>query len=179
LIELQAGKVADPAAREMLRRAAERVGAVALVHRRLYTSDDVSFVDMDHYLSGLIEEFRRAMETDGPGRRIELRVEKIRIETDKAVSIGLIVNELVINALKYAYPGDIGGEVRVLLRRARAGGVDLTVEDDGVGYPDGVAPAKGSGLGAMIVAAMAATLKATVDLDRGGRGTRCTVAIPA
>lgn len=178
LIELQAGKVADPAAREMLRRAAERVGAVALVHRRLYTSDDVSFVDMDHYLAGLIEEFRRAMATDGPGRRIELRVEKIRIETDKAVSIGLIVNELVTNALKYAYPSDIGGEVRVLLRRARAGGVDLMVEDDGVGYPEGAAPAKGSGLGAMIVAAMAATLKATVDLDRAARGTRFRVAIP-
>ena len=57
LIELQARKVADPAAREMLRRAAERVEAVSLVHRRLYTGNDVSFVDMDQYLAGLIEEF--------------------------------------------------------------------------------------------------------------------------
>ncbi len=180
MIELQARKVADPSAREMLRRAAERVDAVALVHRRLYTSDDISFVDMDHYLAGLIEEFRRAMETDGRERRIELQVEEIRIETDKAVSIGLIVNELVTNALKYAYPEDAGGEVRVRLLRADAGGgVDLTVEDDGVGYPEGNAPAKGSGLGAIIVAAMASTLKAKVDLDRAGQGTRFRVTIPA
>ncbi len=179
LIELQARKVADPAAREMLRRAAERVEAVSLVHRRLYTSDDVSFVDMDLYLAGLIEEFRRAMESDGRERRIELSSENVRIETDKAVSIGLIVNELVMNALKYAYPGDAGGEVRVNLRRGADGGVDLTVEDDGVGYPEGSAPAKGSGLGAMIVAAMAGTLKATVELEREGTGTRFRVVIPA
>lgn len=179
LIELQARKVADPQAREMLRRAADRVEAVALVHRRLYTSDDVSFVDMDQYLAGLIEEFRRAMETDGRERRIELQVEEIRIETDKAVSIGLIVNELVTNALKYAYPDDVVGEVRVRLRRKDVGCVHLIVEDDGVGYPEGTAPAKGSGLGAMIVAAMASTLKATVDLERAERGTRFRVAIPA
>ena len=179
LIELQARKVADPAAREMLRRAAERVEAVALVHRRLYTSDDVSFVDMDLYLEGLIEEFRRAVETDGRERRIELAAEPIRIETDRAVSIGLIVNELVTNALKYAYPGAASGQVRVSLRRAVDGGVDLTVEDDGVGYPEPTTPAKGSGLCAMIVAAMAGTLKASVDLDRGGRGTRFRIAIPA
>ena len=180
LIDLQARRVADPEAREMLRRAAERVEAVSLVHRRLYTSDDVSFVDMDQYLAGLIEEFRRAMESDGRERRIELQAEPVRIETDKAVSIGLIVNELVMNALKYAYPGESGGEVRVSLRHVRpAGGVELTVEDDGVGYPDGGVPAKGSGLGAMIVAAMAGTLRATVELDRLARGTRFRLAIPA
>ena len=105
----------------------------------------------------------------------------MRIETDKAVSIGLIVNELVMNALKYAYPGDRPWRGAGAAAPGRAsGGVDLTVEDDGVGYPAAAAvPAKGSGLGAMIVAAMAGTLKATVELDRDRQGTRFRLAVPA
>ena len=171
LIELQARKLVDPQAQEMLRRAAERVDAVSLVHRRLYTSNDVEFVEMDKYLTGLLDELRRAVSTEEHQGRIELSAEPIRVETDRAVSIGLIVNELVTNALKYAYPAGQFGPIRVGFSRVAPTGVQLVVEDDGVGYPDGAAP-QGSGLGAMIVSAMARTAKATVALDRAHKGTR-------
>jgi two-component sensor histidine kinase len=176
LIELQARKVADPEARGMLRRAAERVEAVTLVHRRLYTGNDVEFVDMDQYLEGLIEELRRAVETEERRGSIRLIAEPIRVETDKAVSIGLIVNELVTNALKYAYPTHGSGEIRVGFSQTAERGVELVVEDDGVGYPDGAGP-KGSGLGAMIVGAMARTVHATVELDRSHKGTRFVLSL--
>ncbi|MEJ1977900.1 MAG: sensor histidine kinase [Acetobacteraceae bacterium] len=126
---------------------------------------------MEQYLEGLIEELRRAVETEERRGRIHLIAEPIRVETDKAVSIGLIVNELVTNALKYAYPANGVGEIRVEFTRTAERGVELVVEDDGVGYPDGAAP-KGSGLGAMIVSAMANTARATVELDRSHKGTR-------
>ncbi len=173
LIELQARKVADADAREALKRAAERVEAVMLVHRRLYTSNDVEYVAMDQYLEGLIDEVRRAVATEGASQ-IVLVAEPIRVETDKAVSIGLIVNELVTNAVKYAYPGSIG-DIRVGFRRS-ADVVQLVVEDDGVGYQDG-APAKGSGLGSMIVNAMARTVKATVLVDPDHKGTRVVLSL--
>ena len=177
LIELQARKVADADAREALKRAAERVEAVTLVHRRLYTSNDVEFVAMDQYLEGLIDELRRAVsgEEERSGR-ITLAAEPIRVETDKAVSIGLIVNELVTNALKYAYPGR-QGDIRVGFAR-KAEFVQLTVEDDGVGYVDG-APPKGSGLGGVIVNAMARTVKATVEIDPTHKGTRVVLSLSA
>jgi two-component sensor histidine kinase len=178
LIALQGRRVADPDARQMLRRAAERVDAVALVHRRLYTSNDVEFVEMDQYLAGLLEEFRRAVDSDGEDAIIELSAECVRIETDKAVSIGLIVNELVTNALKYAYPRGARGPVRVRLARAEDRRVKLVVEDEGVGYPAASLPAKGSGLGAMIVSAMAETLHATIALDQNWRGTRFVLDVP-
>jgi two-component sensor histidine kinase len=179
LIALQGRRVADADARQMLRRAAERVDAVALVHRRLYTSNDVAFVEMDQYLAGLVEEFRRALENDGEEKRIELQAETVRIETDKAVSIGLIVNELVTNSLKYAYPEDASGPVRVTFTRSGEHQVKLIVEDEGVGYPSNSAPAKGSGLGGMIVSAMAETLHATIALDPNWRGTRFVLEVPA
>jgi two-component sensor histidine kinase len=182
LIALQVGKVTDPTARQMLRQAAERVDAVTLVHRRLYTGDNVEFVEMDDYLSGLVEELQRATQAGEPvgsmmSCRIELTAEPIRVETDKAVPIGLIVNELVTNALKYAYPKGTGGPVRVKLQRDGGDMLRLTVEDDGVGYPQSDEGPKGSGLGSLIVGSMAQSLRAKVALDRAHHGTRFVVSL--
>jgi two-component sensor histidine kinase len=179
LIGMQARRVTDPAAKLMLRQAVERVEAVTLVHRRLYTGGNVEFVEMDAYLEGLIDELERATHTaDAPGapqtRRIHLTTAPVRVEPDKAVPIGLMVNELVTNALKYAYPKDHLGEVRVALSEVD-GRLRLVVEDDGVGYPDATAAPKGSGLGSLIVGSMAQSLRATVELDRSHPGTRFVV----
>ncbi len=186
LIELQARRVGDEAARGMLRQAAERVEAVSLVHRRLYTSNDVEYVEMDAYLTGLIEELSRATLLSeahgGPlsGPRIALEAEPIRVETDKAVPIGLMVNELVTNAVKYAYPVGATGQVRVSLKRPSAtSGVCLVVEDDGIGYPQPDVAPKGSGMGAMIVKSMARSLGATVELDRSHAGTKFVISMVA
>ncbi len=180
MIGLQARRL-EGDAQGVLRRAAERVDAVALVHRRLYTSNDVEFVELDQYLENLVAEFRRALEPDGAVGKIELTTQPIRVETDKAVSIGLIVNELVTNALKYAYAGREPGSVRIGMAQA-PGGLRLSVEDDGVGYPAPAAPqprAKGTGIGGMIVKAMADTLHATITHDPTWPGTRFVLDVPA
>ena len=183
LIDMQARRVEDPAARQMLRQAAERVEAVTLVHRRLYTGDNVEFVEMDAYLAGLVDELERAVHIgerldNAAPRRIELTADPVRVETDRAVPIGLMVNELVTNALKYAYPPGLPGQVRVALRQ-HAEGLRLVVEDDGVGYPQPDAAPKGSGLGSLIVGSMAQSLKAGVELDRTHHGTRFVVSLGA
>ncbi len=177
MIALQARRLDDGQARDLLRRAAERVDAVALIHRRLYTSNDVEFVEMDQYLQGLVAEFRRALETDTGHDRIELKTEPVRVETDKAVSIGLIVNELVTNALKYAYPAQTPGPVRIWLTQ-HGNGLRLGVEDDGIGFQPAQKTARGSGVGGMIVAAMADTLKATISHDPTWPGTRFILDVP-
>jgi two-component sensor histidine kinase len=177
LIELQARKVPDETARALLRQAAERVEAVTLVHRRLYTSQDVESVDMESYLAGLVDELSRATRgSDGPGA-IQFACAPVRLETDRAVALGLVVNELVTNALKYAYP-DGAGIVRVTLEHgSESGMLHLIVEDDGVGFADD-APARGSGLGSLIVNSMAQTLRAKVERDPGHGGTRVVVTMP-
>ena len=177
LIELQARKVGDETARALLRQAAERVEAVTLVHRRLYTSQDVEFVEMESYLTGLVEELSRATHGGDGAGRILLHASPLRLETDRAVAVGLVVNELVTNALKYAYP-DQAGPVRVLLQDGGAEGtLQLIVEDDGVGFADDT-PARGSGMGSLIVNSMAHTLRATVVRDGGHSGTRFVVTMP-
>lgn len=154
-----------------------RISAIAQIHRRLYTSDDVSMIEMDAYLQGLIEELSAAMVSSGPERAITLDSDPIRMATDRAVSLGVIVTELVTNAYKYAYPDGQPGGIRVAFKQCEEA-VSLIVEDDGVGIPSG-AVAKGTGLGARIIRAMAASLQATPEADPSHRGTRVVLSIPA
>ncbi len=153
-----------------------RISAIAQIHRRLYTSDDVSMIDMDAYLKGLIEELSAAIIAGGPERTIKLDVEPVQMATDRAVSLGVIVTELVTNACKYAYPSEAAGEIRVALRHHDSS-LSLVVEDDGVGMASGVAP-KGTGLGTRIIRAMAASLQASQQSDPSHSGTRVTLSFP-
>ena len=166
----------QPLARNALADVQVRISAIAQIHRRLYTSDDVSTIEMDAYLHGLIEELGAAMISSGHDRAIRLESDPIQMATDRAVSLGVIVTELVTNAYKYAYPADQPGEIRVALKQREAT-VSLIVEDDGVGIQSG-AVAKGTGLGARIIRAMAASLQSTPETDAAHAGTRITLSIP-
>jgi two-component sensor histidine kinase len=171
MIRLQAAATQDPDARDVLRQAAERVIAVAQVHQRLYTSDDVRHVQMKPYLAQLMAEQQIAAAERGCDLVLEL--EDLRLTTDQAISIGVIVSELVTNALKYAYP-DTGGPIHVRLTMAAEGGCELVVEDYGVGPGNGE-DVKGTGVGGRIVDAMAKSLGATCETDGGHPGTRSIV----
>lgn len=169
-ISLQLRQLADEGARSALREAQVRIEAVAHVHRRLYTSSDLATVAMDEYLIGLVDELGKSVGPGDGSPRLTLRAEPMRVTTDQAVSLGVIVTELVTNAVKYAYAPGEGGEIRVVLETATEGRAVLTVEDDGPGLGDG-AP-KGTGLGAKIVSAMAGGLRSAVEFDVDHPGVR-------
>jgi two-component sensor histidine kinase len=175
-VHMQAAALADPAAKAALADTQRRIAAIGQVHRRLYTASDVEAVDLEDYLGALVEELTGAWSTPAACRTLTLQVTPARLQTDRAVSLGVIVNELVSNACKYAYPGDGAGEVRIRLEREGADLV-LSVEDDGPGF-DPAAPATGTGLGGRIITAMAANLKTRLAYEPGP-GTRAVMRIPA
>ncbi len=168
LARLQEGAVRDPAARHALEVVCNRIAAVAQVHRRLYTSDDVNRVALDEYLRGLLQEIGHSV----GGTDIGLEAEPLTVPTDRAVSLGVIVTELVTNALKYAYPGDMRGPIRVRLS-AEAGTGWLLVQDEGVGAAPG--GSSGTGLGRRIVESLSASLGGTVETQSGPGGTTVTI----
>ncbi|MFE1598260.1 response regulator [Methylobacterium sp. ID0610] len=178
LARMQTNAVSDPAAKSALEEMQARISAIAGIHRRLYTSQDVQAVELDAYLASLVEELEAAMKAAGRDHAIRLRAEPIRLATDKAVSLGVVVTELVTNAYKYAYPPDVAGEIRVSVAQDGASGLLLVVEDDGVGWSGEGAPL-GSGLGSRILRAMGTNLRSKVEYDRSHRGTRATLAVPA
>ncbi|SMF76285.1 sensor histidine kinase [Allosphingosinicella indica] len=172
-VSMQAKALTDPAARAALEDTQRRIGAIALTHRSLYTSESVDTIEMDEYLAGLVRELERTWSTPQAPRKLALSAEKVALKTDRAVSVGIIVNELVSNACKYAYPAGTSGEVRIALARDN-GDFLLTVEDDGCGL-DPAAAAQGTGLGTKLIAAMAGSLRATLGYDPVPRGVRASL----
>jgi two-component sensor histidine kinase len=173
MIGMQAGVLADGAARDALADTQRRIAAIAQVHRRLYTSNQVESVDMQEYLGALVAELGETWSTPDAPRTLSLSAEPIRLNTDRAVSLGVIVTELVSNACKYAYPAR-GGEVRVALAQDGDGHFVLAVEDDGIGMEPGAAP-RGTGLGTKLIRAMAQSLQSIVEYDSGHNGVRAVL----
>ena len=177
LVHMQAAALKPGEAREALKDTQARISAIMQIHRRLYTSDDVERVDMGEYLRGLVYELETSLPAAGAERAIRLDAAPVELATDKAVSLGVIVAELVTNAYKYAYAPDRAGEIRVSLRE-HGPRVSLVVEDDGAGMVDGGDP-KGTGLGRKVIAAMAASLATKVEFDPAHRGVRAHLAFDA
>lgn len=173
-MSLQLRHLADEGARAALKESQARIEAVAHVHRRLYTSGDMSSVALDEYLEGLIDELGKSLGPDDSSPDIVLDVQPMRVTTDQAVSLGVVVTELVTNAAKYAYQPGEGGEIRVILRPFGDGRALLTVEDDGPGMGDG--KTKGTGLGGKIISAMASGLRSAVEIDHAHKGVRARLA---
>ncbi|MET0274306.1 MAG: histidine kinase dimerization/phosphoacceptor domain -containing protein, partial [Phenylobacterium sp.] len=174
-VQMQGSALADGAARAALKDTQRRIEAIIQVHRRLYTSENLELVDMQGYLEALVRELEDSYSTPASPRALKLDVDDIRLETDKAVSLGVIVNELITNACKYAYAAGKAGEVRIGLRREE-GGVLLSVEDDGRGLTGG-AP-EGTGLGSRVMKAMASSLKSKIVYDPAYSGVRATLRVP-
>ena len=171
LLHLQANSSTQDDVKAALTNAMGRVAAVAQVHRRLYTSHDLKSVLLNQYLDALLEDLRRSAEGNRMSR-LTLKAEPIEIDPDRAVAIGIIVNELVMNAVKYAYP-DAAGPIHVDLH-AQGDTVVLSIADDGVGLNVKIDP-RSTGMGQRIVNAMASKLEASVERDPAHAGTRIVV----
>jgi len=171
LLHLQANSSTREDVKAALTNAMGRVAAVAQVHRRLYTSHDLKSVLLNQYLEALLEDLRRSAEGNRMSR-LTLKAEAVEIDPDRAVAIGIIVNELVMNAVKYAYP-DCAGPIHVALS-AQGDDVLLSISDDGIGIGATSDP-RSTGMGQRIVSAMGSKLKASVERDPAHAGTRILV----
>lgn len=170
LLHLQAEAARDEEVEAALASASKRVRAVARVHKRLYTSGDVRSVALDTYLESLVADLRESYEADGSSLLL-IDAARIEVEPDCAVTIGVIVTELVMNAKKHAYRGR-AGESRVGIVRSGTG-LLLSVEDDGIGIQRDAA---GSGeLGTIIIEAMSAKLGGRFWYEKRSRGTRACI----
>jgi two-component sensor histidine kinase/CheY-like chemotaxis protein len=174
LLHLQASSSTQEDVKAALTNAMGRVAAVAQVHRRLYTSHDLKSVLLNQYLDALLEDLRRSAEGNRMSR-LTLKAEPVEIDPDRAVAIGIIVNELVMNAVKYAYP-DGAGPIHVDLTR-QGEDLVLSIADNGVGL-NAKADPRSTGMGQRIVTAMASKLAASVERDPTHSGTRIVLRCP-
>jgi two-component sensor histidine kinase len=180
LLNLQASRIRVPEARAEFQAARDRVRALATLHRHLYSEGEIHTINMPSFLNELCGQLFQAM-GEAPGGRIKLIIEaeEIRLSTDQAVPLALIVTEAVTNAIKYGFPGDMAGTVTIRLVQ-RADALDLSIGDDGVGIPPGRSETElgtRDGLGLQLIRGFSRQLGATLEVTEHP-GTQYSIHMP-
>ncbi|NQU64343.1 MAG: response regulator, partial [SAR324 cluster bacterium] len=136
LLKLQMRNVTDEKAKEALQDSQNRVQTMSMIHETLYRSDNLSAIDMKRYLSDLGRVILQGYDINGKVK-LNIEAESVIIGVDQACPLGLIVNELITNSLKYAFPNDRKGEIVLKLKLIKENKAELTYSDNGVGMPAG------------------------------------------
>ncbi len=166
LFNLQAYNSSDPQLLKILREGQNRIRSMALVHEKLYQSRDLSRIDFSEYIRNLSVYLFHSYQVD-PGRiQLKQDIEGILLDINTAIPCGLIMNELISNALKHAFPEGRRGEIHLGLKRQDEQKLLLTVRDDGVGLPEDLDIQKTKSLGMQIVTLLAYQLDGTIELSR-------------
>ncbi len=151
LIELQATRISDPEIRSLFFESQNRIRTMALIHEILYRSSDYARIDFSTYLKELITHLLSSYGRDNGGIEIETRLDVTYLSLDLAIPCGLMANELISNALKHAFPHGKKGRIVIKLLQPAKGQYELSVSDDGIGFPADLEIAKASTFGLQVV----------------------------
>jgi PAS domain S-box-containing protein len=174
LLDLQSDYILEEHSRRFIRESQDRIRSMALVHEQLYKSEDLAFIDFARYVDELVTSLCQSCMVSQERVRVRVAVRDIELGIDEAIPCGLIINELVSNALKHAFPGDTRGEVFIRGAMGEEGVVCLSVADSGVGLPPGLDFLNTESLGLQIVNLLTSQLRGTIDMQ-GDKGVTVTI----
>ncbi|HEY6167326.1 MAG TPA: histidine kinase dimerization/phosphoacceptor domain -containing protein [Verrucomicrobiae bacterium] len=176
MLNLQTARVGDPAVKAILKENQNRVRSMALVHEQLYRAASLAEIDPNDYFPQLARQVISSFGEVAVSINLHTAIERVPLNPDEAIACGLIINELISNALKYAFPDRHGGDLSITLNHLD-GRVKLRVADNGVGLPAGLDPQRADTLGLQIVAALTDQLRGSVQFASDG-GAVVTVEFP-
>jgi two-component sensor histidine kinase len=182
LLRLQVARVSDEGVRQTLRESQDRIRSIALVHEMLYRSHDLSRVSVAEYARSLVLQLFRSYNVDSRRIAVVFDLGELELEVDVAVPCGLILNELVVNALKHAFPDGRKGRIEVRMKTEPPQALApshyrLTVSDDGIGIPEGLDLQQVDTLGLQLVRTLSDQLGGDLRVDAGA-GTELTITFP-
>jgi PAS domain S-box-containing protein len=174
LLYLQASRTEHPGAVSALQESRNRIRSMALIHETLYQSPNLASINMGAYTRNLVSDLQHSYRIEKRAIGLRLNIEDIPLGITEAIPCGLIVNELVSNALKHAFPMERAGEIIIGLHRGSTNQVTLTVSDNGIGFPEQMDFRKSPSLGLTLINSLVQQLGGTIELDRSG-GTTFTI----
>jgi two-component sensor histidine kinase len=174
LLSLQSEHIKDAETLQMFQESRNRVRSMALVHEKLYESEDLSRIDFGQYIQNLARYLQSTYAVDPSIIKLRIETEEVFLGIDTAVPAGLIVNELFSNSLKHAFPDGREGEICVQFRSIGNGQLVLKTIDNGVGLPQGRDLRDGSSLGLQLVDALVRQIEGRMEMEGNG-GTTFTV----
>lgn len=177
LFYLQSTYTNDERTLRLLRDSQERVRTMSLVHESLYRSENLAAIDFGAYAASLSEHLMRSYRPTPDDVRLRTRLDHMELGIDLAIPCGLILNELMTNALTHAFPPGRRGEVWVESHRTEEGRWAMSVTDDGVGLPDGLVIENASTLGLRLIRSLSRQINARFELRRVQPGTRAILTL--
>ena len=169
LLKLQSAKIKDEQHVDIFKNAENRIRSMSLIHETLYQSKDFANVDFNGYVKSISNYLLRSYIVTSGAIKLNLEIEDITLGLDHSIPCGLIINELVSNSLKHAFPKGREGEIKIALRTINDHEVELTVSDDGVGIPREIDMGNPETLGLELVQILAENqLDGTLELERDG-----------
>ncbi len=171
LIDLQARHTKDEQTLEMFRESRDRIRTMALVHEKLYQSNDLAHIDLRGYIRTLATDLMHSYSISTNQIECDIDIDDIALAIDMAIPCGLIINELLSNALKYAFPDNRPGRITLELRQTQPGNYLLRVADNGAGLPEGMNYEKTDSLGLKLVVSLVRQLRGNIELLRVGGTT--------
>lgn len=172
LLETQSAYLKDDAL-VAVQNSQHRVYAMSLIHQKLYQQDNSTNIDMAIYLPELINYLSDSYDT---GQRIQFRkhIENIQLDISQAIPTGLILNEAITNSIKYAFPNQATGEIRVSMKQAADNNILLSIADNGIGLPDGYSMLQKNSLGMKLMKGLSDDLRAKLTIE-SANGTIITL----
>lgn len=174
LLRLQSGYVKDSSTQELFRESQYRVRSMALIHEKLYKSQDLARIDFNEYLLSLVAMLFRSYGTHSQLVNLETHIDQVFLNIDTAIPVGLLINELVSNSLKYAFPNHRAGIIRIDFQKGLNDEFILGFRDDGVGLPEEFDLDNIPTLGLRLVKILASQIGGKLTFHRNG-GTEFTV----
>jgi two-component sensor histidine kinase len=171
MLSLQSMQIMDDDLKAMFRESQGRVQTMAIVHEKMYQSADLSKIGFADYIRDLTNELFASYGVDSSRITSEVNVEDVKLGVDVAIPCGLIVNELISNSLKHAFPNGEKGEITINLNKDDDNKFKLIVADNGVGFPKGIDFKEMESLGLRLVNTLVDQLKGTIELENKG-GTK-------
>lgn len=178
LLQMQYRRTQEPNAAAILLESQHRIKSIALVHEKLYRSDDLAHIDFSDYVRSLVANLIDSYQTSSSRVTVLTQISNIVLNIDQAIPCGLIINELVSNAFKYAFPENQTGQIQISLEVSAPGWLTLTVADNGTGIPADIDLQKTKSLGLKMVRGLATQLAGTAEIHRQP-GTLVQVSFPA
>jgi two-component sensor histidine kinase len=172
LLSLQTKNTRSKAAIEALEEGKSRVKAMALIHQKLYQNDDLSVIEMQGYIESLVNSVQSVFKKGGHNINITIDAEGVELDIDRAIPFGLILNELVSNSFKYAFPEDKeDGKIYIHLRKNGDQGF-FEYTDNGIGLPEDSEERANSSMGIRLMNRLVNQLQSTLNIDKSVEGVR-------
>ncbi len=178
MLYLQGKEIKDERDRELFADSQNRVRSMALIHERLYQSEDLNQVDFSQYVPSLVETLFSTYRNEDQHVSLCIEVEDLMLDLDRAIPCGLMINELVANSLKYAFPTGQAGEISIHLRLKDNELVELVAADDGIGQPVEFDIKNSNTLGLQLIHILTRQLSGSLSVRKGEGGAQFTIIFP-